>query len=146
MQSVCCLDNIQAAVLDYRLTRMPHYIKRRRHIAKCYREGLNDLENVICPPNDRNDGGKNLDVYQNFEIRTENREQLKRHLDECEIETMVPWGGRAVHHLTAFTGAKNHLKNADLVFAQNLYLPMYVTLKHDEVDFIISSIRSFYLS
>ncbi|MBD3340630.1 MAG: aminotransferase class I/II-fold pyridoxal phosphate-dependent enzyme [Candidatus Lokiarchaeota archaeon] len=139
----CRLDNIQAAVLDFRLTRLEEYIKKRRHIASMYHEGLNEIEEIMLPPNDRNDR-ENRDAYQNFELEAKNRDELLNFLKAEGIEIILPWGGKAIHQFSAFHGDSSYLWVTDRVFDQIMTLPMHVALKDDEVEYVIELVRQFY--
>ena len=87
------LDNIQAAVLDFRLSKYDEVIRRRREIASIYDQGLSQINQLILPPPP--DNGDHFDVYQNYEIQAEDRDNLKQFLSEHGIGTLIQWGGMA---------------------------------------------------
>jgi dTDP-4-amino-4,6-dideoxygalactose transaminase len=82
------LDNVQAAVLDVKLRHLPGWIEHRREIARFYRQGLEGIPGLILPPYD---GEDHFDVFQNFVIRTCERDSLREHLRKDGIETLVSW-------------------------------------------------------
>src|SRR5262249_18924069 len=89
------LDNVQAAVLDFKLTQVSGWIAHRREIAARYRKGLQDIAEVSLP----HFAGKDYeDVYQNYVIRTQRRDELRAHLREDGIETLVSWPKPMWHH------------------------------------------------
>ena len=139
----CRMDNLQAAVLGYRLTRLESYIEKRRHLAQLYRRGLGDVTELRLPPDDRNEPA-NRDAYQNFEFEADQRDALVAHLRMRGIEIILPWGGRAIHHLSAYTGPREHLREADAVFRRIMTLPLHIGLSDEDVAYVIACVREFY--
>ncbi len=90
------LDNLQAAILDWRLTRYEDTIQRRRSVARLYRERLGRLEELRLPPGPDRDPN-HFDIFQNYEIESERRDELKEFLKQRNIGTLIQWGGKAVH-------------------------------------------------
>jgi dTDP-4-amino-4,6-dideoxygalactose transaminase len=138
------LDNIQAAVLNFRLSQIEKYITKRRHIAGLYFEGLKGIEQIKLPPNDRN-SDENRDAYQNFEFEADRRDELFKFLKENGIEIILPWGCKAIHHFSAFKGEKSHLKVTDEVFIKIMTLPMHIALSDEDVAYVISQVKRFYI-
>ena len=56
------LDNLQAAVLDYKLKSYPKEIERRRSVAARYQAGLGDVSELALPPAPDSDK-RHFDVY-----------------------------------------------------------------------------------
>lgn len=135
------LDNIQAAVLDFRLSKYDEVIRRRREIASYYDNQLSKIEQLILPPPPSD--GDHFDVYQNYEIQAENRDDLKTFLKENGVGTLVQWGGKAIHHFKEL-GFKQNLPKADLFFQKCIMLPMNNFISDDDVDYIIELIKRFY--
>jgi len=139
----CRIDNIQAAVLDFRLTQLNSYIEKRRHLAKMYHDGLKIIKELKLPPDDRNDD-RNRDVYQNFEFEADDRDDLLKFLRSEGIEIILPWGGKAIHHFSAFRGKKSHLTMIDNVFKRIMTLPMHIALSNEDIYYVIDRIKEFY--
>ncbi|MEO5580663.1 MAG: DegT/DnrJ/EryC1/StrS family aminotransferase, partial [Gemmatimonadaceae bacterium] len=70
------LDNLHAAVLNVKFQQMDTEIARRRQIARLYREGLGGLDDILLPPGPDNDPD-HFDVYQNYEIESGRRDELR---------------------------------------------------------------------
>lgn len=136
------LDNLAAAVLDFKLKSFPAAINRRREIASLYDRGLRGLKQLLLPPAPEEDD-IHFDIYQNYEIEAENRDGLKKHLEEKGIRTLVQWGGKAVHQIEAL-GFKTKLPRTDRLFERCLMIPMNTSLKNDEINYIIQQIQAFY--
>ena len=93
------LDNLQAAILDFRLASYDTAIERRRALAGLYRDGLQAIPQVKLPPGP-DDDPDHFDVFQNYEIEAERRDELRAFLKTRQIGTALPWGGKAVHQWT----------------------------------------------
>ncbi len=90
------LDNVQAAVLDFKLKNYDRDIRRRREIASMYQAGLGEREELLLPPPPL-ENGDHFDVYQNYEIEADDRDKLQSFLRQQGIGTIVQFGGKAVH-------------------------------------------------
>ncbi|MBI4211356.1 MAG: DegT/DnrJ/EryC1/StrS family aminotransferase [Deltaproteobacteria bacterium] len=135
------LDNLQAAVLNYRLAGYENIIAHRRNIATWYHERLHGLSKLTLPPSPEKD--VYFDVYQNYEIEAENRDQLKVYLKEHGVDTLVQWGGKAIHQLDAL-GLSSNLPQTEKLFTRCLMLPLNMAVTEDDVEYISGLIRKFY--
>jgi dTDP-4-amino-4,6-dideoxygalactose transaminase len=136
------LDNMQAAVLDYKLVSYPQEIDRRRSVATRYQAGLGDLAELTLPPAPGADP-RHFDVYQNYELEADRRDELRAHLDEQGVKTIIQWAGTPVHQFKEL-GFEVDLPKTDAFFKRCLMLPMNSAVTDEEVDYIISVIRDFY--
>lgn len=135
------LDNIQAAILDFRLSKYGEVIRRRREIASIYNQYLSKINELTLPPPP--DNGDHFDVYQNYEIQAENRDDLKQFLNEHGIGTLIQWGGKPIHHFRQL-GFQQNLPNADRFFERCIMLPMNNFISDDDIYYIIETIVKFY--
>ena len=137
------LDNLQAAILNYKFkTYNSHVVKRRRVVAGMYEEGLSTLEQVTLPPAPV-DNAENFDVYQNYELTAQSRDGLKQHLADNGIGTLVQWGGKALHHFSLLN-TDNPLDKTDDFFNSCIMLPMNVFISDDDVQYVIETVKDFY--
>lgn len=136
------LDNIQAAVLDYKLKTYPQEIERRRAVAARYQTGLGDLATLALPPAPGADE-RHFDVYQNYELEADRRDELRAYLDQNGIKTIIQWAGTPVHQFKEL-GFTVDLPRTDVFFKRCMMLPMNSAVTDDEVDTIIRTIRTFY--
>jgi dTDP-4-amino-4,6-dideoxygalactose transaminase len=136
------LDNIQAALLDYQLEYYPKVVERRRSIAWLYKTRLKDLEQLVLPPGPDNDPD-HFDVYQNYEIEAERRDDLRRYLEEKGVGTLIQWGGKAVHQFRKL-GFIQSLPFTERLFERMLMLPMNMSLSDDDVHYVCDCIIDFY--
>lgn len=136
------LDNLQAAFLDVQLTDYDEVIARRRQIAALYQERLGGLGELKLPPAPDSDPD-HFDVFQNYEIEAEQRDELRAYLREQGIGTLIQWGGKAVHQF-ADLGLPGPLPYTERMFARCLMLPMSPMLTDDEVHCVADAICAFY--
>jgi dTDP-4-amino-4,6-dideoxygalactose transaminase len=136
----CRLDNLQAAVLDLKLKKLPEWIGKRRQLAAIYDEALADLPQVKRPP--APDHSPYFDIFQNYVIEAERRDELARHLTERKIETMVSWP-KPMHHqpigLDHFT-----LPRTEALSGRVISLPLTTELDQEQILTVGDSIREFY--
>jgi len=137
------LDNLQAAVLDFKLKTFHKDITRRRAIAECYQARLGAMRELTLPPAPNADL-RHFDVYQNYELEAERRDELRAYLEEHGVRTIIQWAGTPVHqfHELGFKNVK--LPNTDRFFTRCLMLPMNTSLSDDDIDYICDQICAFY--
>lgn len=136
------LDNVQAAILDYRLKGYLEVVERRRAIARLYRQKLEKMDQLTLPPGP-DDDPDNFDVYQNYEIEAENRDELKSYLAERGVGTVIQWGGKAVHQFRAL-GFGMSLRFTEQLFERMLMLPLNMSLSDEDVRYVCEVIKNFY--
>jgi len=136
------LDNLQAAILDLQFRDYDVIITHRRELAAAYQEQLGDLGEVDLPPAPDADSD-HFDVFQNYEIEADRRDELRRALAAQGIGTIIQWGGKAVHQFAAL-GLNRSLPRTDRLFERCLMLPMNMMVSLDDVGFVCSHVRRFY--
>jgi dTDP-4-amino-4,6-dideoxygalactose transaminase len=136
------LDNLQAAVLDYKLKSFPSEIERRRQVAAAYQSGLGDLPQLTLPPAPGSDP-RHYDVYQNYELEADRRDELRAYLDSNGVKTIVQWAGTPVHQFREL-GFTVELPRTDAFFERCFMLPMNAAITDVEFDYIVKLIRAFY--
>ena len=78
------LDTLKAAILVYRISRLPQMIEKRRNNADLYRSWL-DLSQVYIPE----ECEEEFNTYHTFVIQCEKRDELQKYLIENGIETAI---------------------------------------------------------
>ncbi len=139
------LDNLQAAILDFRLASYDAAVDRRRALAGCYRDGLQSIRQVKLPPgpDHREHDPDHFDVFQNYEIEAERRDELRAFLRSRQIGSALPWGGKAVHQWPRL-GFEARLPFTEALFERILLLPLNLSLTDYDVDYICNTIVDFY--
>lgn len=136
------LDNLQAAILNYRLAGYDKIISRRREIASLYHDNLCSLEELQLPPAPDADA-EHFDIYQNYELQADNRDALKQYLFENGIGTLIQWGGKAVHQWESL-GFTVKLPRVERFFERCIMLPMNMFISDDDVQYVCKKIKEFY--
>lgn len=136
------LDNIQAAVLAFKLSWYDETIVRRRAIASRYHEALGGIASLQLPPAPDADQ-RHFDIFQNYELCCDVRNALKRHLAERGIGTIVQWGGVGIHQFRQL-GFTQALPRTDRFFERSLLLPLNHLLTDDQVEAVIGTVQDFF--
>lgn len=136
------LDNVQAAVLDVKLRHLPDWIQHRRKIASLYREGLKNVEGLRLP---HFSDDRYFDSYQNYVVRTKQRDELRQYLKEQGVETLLHWPKPMWEHRDL--GLKNPgLPETESICKEVVSLPMSAEATPEHVQITAESIRSFFAS
>jgi len=136
------LDNIHAAILAFKLGWYCETIDRRRAIATRYDDAFCDLVGLQLPPPPASDA-RYFDIFQNYEIRCECRDELRAHLADRNIWTIVQWGGVPLHQFRNL-GFTQQLPRTDRFFERCLLLPMNHLITDDQVDAVVDSVLEFF--
>lgn len=135
------MDNLQAAILNYRLVKLEIIINKRRQNAEFYLKGI-DRNNIYAPEEQKTE----FNTYHTFVIQTEKRDELKEYLKENGIET-------SIHYPTPIhlQPASKHLgyKAGDFPVVEKqakqiLTLPVNQSLTQTDIEKIIFLINKFY--
>jgi len=136
------LDNLQAAILSHKLKIYNQVVERRRAVAQMYQDQLGGLDELKLPPPPSNTSN-HFDIYQNYELTANNRDELKKYLSEKNIGTLIQWGGKGIHQFEQL-GFTQKLPNTDKFFKRCIMLPMNIFISDEDVKYICNSIKSFY--
>ena len=136
------LDNIQAAILSFKLKSYDKVIKRRREVAKIYQDRLESIDELQLPAGPVIDGD-NFDTYQNYELQADNRDELQNFLKENGVGTLIQWGGIAIHQFKNL-GFNQICQNTERFFERCIMLPMNVFISDDDVHYVCDKVEGFY--
>lgn len=136
------LDNIQAAILRLKLTRYDASIARRRDIARIYDARLSGLESVLLPPGPDGDSLR-FDIFQNYEVQADRREQLRDHLSSRGVGTILQWGGHMIHQFDDLS-LLSDAAYAEGMSKRYMLLPMHPMMSDDDVNYVCDNVLAFY--
>ncbi len=132
------LDEIQAAVLRVKLNKLDDNNSKRHTLAELYNMSLKNT--TIITPVEKEYARH---VYHLYVIRTQRRDELQRYLLKRGIYTQIHYP-IPVHKQSAYKGFdKAELPVTELVCNEVLSLPMYPSLKTEELDYITEKIRDY---
>ena len=138
------LDNLHAAILNVKLKYLPRWIIRRREIAAIYEQGLSDLPQIKLPLAPGVDS-KFYDAYQNYVIRSTERDRLVSYLRENGVEILISWL-IPMHHQKALNLGHFALPETERISKEVISLPMYPELSNEKAEYVIKSIHQFHLT
>lgn len=134
------LDEVQAALLAVKLTRLDEHNARRDAVARRYDEGLAGLD-LLLP--ERVAG--TTPVWHLYVVRSPARDRLREHLAAHGVETLVHYPVPC-HRQPAFADtqlADAHLPMADRLAGEVLSLPMGPSLRPERQDAVIEALQAF---
>lgn len=135
------MDNLQAAFLNKSLDKYDQVVARRRELASRYHERLNDIDALRLPP--APDEGDHFDIFQNYEIEADDRDGLKEYLGTQGVGSLIQWGGKAVHQFRHL-GFDQELPKTEEIFRKLLMIPLNMSLRDEDVDYVALKIREYY--
>jgi dTDP-4-amino-4,6-dideoxygalactose transaminase len=136
------LDTLQAAVLLAKLPHLAAWSARRRDHASYYDKGLSEIPGVRVPAVDP----ANEHIYHQYTVRVERRDALQAHLKAKGIGSAVYYPvplhlQNCFAHLGYQAG---RLPQAERACREVLSLPVFPELTHQQLDYVIETIRGFY--
>ena len=135
------LNTLNAAVGRVQLKRLDGWNEARRNISKLYRKELENVRDIFLPPAE---GSLEKAVYHLFVIRTKLRDQVKKRLSDCGIETGIHYP-RPIHLQAPYRQKYGYSEGAfplsESLSNQVLSLPIYPTLTEGEVVRICDSLK-----
>jgi len=136
------LDNAQAAILDVKLPYLESWIEHRRKIAGIYHQGLADVADLRLPHFDETN---QRDTFQNYVIRTQQRDRLRNHLQVNGVETLIHWPKPMWCH--SGLGLRDPgLANTERLCREVLSLPINAEISEQQAQIVVECVRSFYIS
>ncbi len=136
----CLLDNLQAAFLTIKLRYLPQWIERRQALAERYRQGLQDLPDLILPHYDKPGF---VHVYQNYVVRARQGEAFSTYLRQQGVEVLTQFRKPYYKH-EALQLVDRGFPETEALSREVCSLPMSVEIDEEEVDYVIEVARSFY--
>jgi dTDP-3-amino-3,4,6-trideoxy-alpha-D-glucose transaminase len=131
------LDEMQAAILRARLTRLPAWTARRRVLAAAYRAALADAP-IAVPP--ERDAGH---VYHLFVVRSERRDALREHLDAQGVETLIHYPSTIPSQGALARTKPAPCERAAAACREVVSLPLYPALTDSELASVAAAVCAF---
>jgi len=138
------LNTVNAAIGRVQLRRLDSWNQNRRSRAALYDKLLHEVGDVVTPPKANDHVSP---VYHLYVIRTRYRDSLKDWLDktgiQCGVHYPVPIHLQPVYReLFGFKGGE--FPNSELLSQTALSLPIYPSMKDEDVKFVCEEIRAFF--
>ena len=136
------LDEIQAAILNWSLSKLDQWNRERDRLARAYSEYLKDFPLILPKKSDEN----HKRVWHLFVIKTQKRDEMRSFLRQKGIETLIHYP-KPIFQQQAYRFL--NYKESDLPMTHKvtmmiLSLPLYPELQMKELEKICDTIRLFY--
>ena len=132
------LDEIQAAILDVKLPYLDKDNARRREIAKYYRENITNPKIILPKTYD-----EAAHVWHVFTLRTENRDELQKYLEDNGIQTNIHYP-TPPHKQGAYKEMANHsYPISEEIHRTILSIPISPVLTDDEVKKVVEVVNGY---
>jgi len=130
------LDEIQAALLDIKLSHLDNDNKRRREIAKYYRENITNPQIILPKVYD-----ENAHVWHVFAVRTKERDRFQQYLTDNGIQTIIHYP-TPPHKQDAY----KEFKNASYPITEEIHntiisLPISPVMTNEEVKKVVEIVN-----
>jgi dTDP-4-amino-4,6-dideoxygalactose transaminase len=136
------MDEVQAAILLYRLRHLSDLVVKRQRNADLYRSMLSDLP-MVLPPVDAD----HWDTFHTFVIQTHDRDRLQDHLRKRGVGTGIHYP-RLISDQPAMSTRAHRvvgtLQRARDQSQQILSLPINQTLDEKDIVLVAQEISNFY--
>ena len=135
------LDEIQAAVLTVKMTKLGEWGAKKLVTAKKYFDELSGIDGLVLPITSP---GNNHTFHQ-FTVKTSHRDELQAHLKDLGVPSMIYYPVPIHHHepYENFTPTWN-LEVTEEVSKQVLSLPIHPHLTPEQVEHVCDSVKSFF--
>ena len=132
------IDELQSAILNFKLKKVDYFIKRRRELAKIYLNELKDTK-LLLPIENTN----NKHVYHLFTVYHPKRDLIIKNLVKKKIETRLiyPYTIQEMIAYKKIIKNINRLKISQKKSRGIFCLPLYPELKIEEVKFVCKSLK-----
>ncbi len=154
------LDALQAAVLNVKLPHLESWHSRRRQNAEIYYNAFIELglasgvgitefdvsNKVLLPTALYKDfGHKNYHIYNQFVIRVEKRDELRKFLSENSIGTEIyyPVPFHKQECFAYLNSNANEFPIANRLADESIALPIYPELSEEQIRYVVSKIAEF---
>jgi len=135
------LNSVNAGIGRVQLRYLDLWNEKRRKIAKRYQKKLQDLGDLILPPDDE---PYNKSVYHMYVVRTKKRNLLRAWLSKNGISTGVHYP-LPVHRQPAYRKFVNTVLDFTDEWSRTvLSIPMHPNLGSHDQEFVISMVTRFY--
>lgn len=140
------MDDIQAAVLTAKLTRVGEDIARRGQLADAYTERLGGIPGVLRLPTIAHRDAATNPVFYVYLIEAEHRDELAVYLADHGVETETYYP-TPLHLQPCFADlgySRGDFPHAEAACERAIALPLYPDLSLCELDRVCELLRSFY--
>lgn len=134
------LDEVQAAILNVKLSNLDKFINKRNQIAKLYINNLKKITQIKLPITKNN----NVHSFHLFVIQAEKRDSLADFLKKNEVLTLIHYP-IPVHQQKCYPEFNKLKLTRTEFFSKNiLSLPIHPFMENEDVNKVSDIIKDFY--
>jgi dTDP-4-amino-4,6-dideoxygalactose transaminase len=138
------LDTIQAEILNIKLKYLDSYSRSRSQMASFYDSAFGNIDQLEIPERQFNSSH----VFHQYTLKVKNgrRDELQKHLSQKGIPSMIyyPLPLYKQEAFQKYVSAEFRLSTSETLCEQVLSLPIHTEINMDHMDYIISSVQSFF--
>ncbi len=137
------ISSSQAALLNWQLGNMDYMIAQRTNLANEYKQRLSNVTEIQFP----NFEHDQKVTYHKFAVYAEKRDELKQFLLGKGIQTNVHYHKLLYEYslMQQYPFRAENIIQAYEIKAKELTLPLYPELTQEEINYICSTIKNFYV-
>lgn len=128
------MTDFQAALGRSQLLRLENFIKKRREIAEEYDKSFRNQSSIKVPSRPEES------IFFRYILEIEEVDKFIEIMSEKGISCAKPIF-KPLHHY--FNLDKNNFPNTERAYEHNVSIPIYPSLKDDEVKYVIDKVKSF---
>lgn len=132
------LDEIQAAVLDVKLSHLDEDNQKRREIAAYYRSNIKNPQIILPETYD-----EDAHVWHIFAIRCDRRDELQRYLTSHDIQTNIHYPTPPHQQLAYKEWEHESYPLSEEIHRTELSIPMSPVLTDSEVETVVKTLNAF---
>lgn len=136
------MDTLQAAILSTKLRHLKRWNEARAAHAQQYRELLDGIGDVVFQQRTP----FSTHIYHLFIIETDQRDALRRHLEEAGIQTGIHYP-KPIHLQDAYADLgyrQGDFPQAERLAPRILSLPMFPELTDEQIHYIADKVQAFF--
>lgn len=137
------MDDLRASIGLVQISKLQVDLEKRARVRKWYLEELNEMSSIIIPFQNCTEFSSNYIMPIVLKDSTaEKRDALRDALHSNGIQTSVHYP--AVHRFSVFEKySSNDLKLTEYVADNEVTLPMYSSLKREDVKYVVTKLKDF---
>ncbi len=132
------MNDIIAALGIAQLERLKETNRRRKEITKIYNEAFADINGIETPVVKEYAESS----HHNYVAKIENRDRFMEHMQKLGISTSVHYLPLHMHKI--YSNVPADVPVADRIWKRLVTLPLYPDMKQEDIDRVISGVKSFF--
>lgn len=135
------MDDIRASIGVVQLNKLQKDLEQRIEIRKKYLENLSRIEGIFIPFKDNNEFVSNYILPIVLKDSTsDKRDRIREKIHELGVQTSVHYP--SIHKFSIYKNYNANLPVTEYVSDNEITLPMYASLKKEEINFITKALTN----